>query len=250
RFRTEVLSAVWSDEDLRWTVTTRSAGGAEERLVVDAVVSAVGQLNRPNLPTSIPGFGSFEGPAFHSARWEHGVDLGGQRVAVIGTGASALQFIPEIAPVVGELLVFQRTPPWVGYNPQYHQPVSEGLRWLYDHLPSYAEWNRFCIFWRLGDSAIERVRVDPEWDGGGETVSALNDLMRKVFLGYLADQLADRPDLLEACTPHYPPGAKRIVQDNGVWAATLKRENVRLLDGGGIRAITPKGIVTADGTEE
>jgi 4-hydroxyacetophenone monooxygenase len=231
-------------------MTVRTAAGAEEVHTFDAVVSAVGQLNRPNYPTTIPGYGSFAGPAFHSARWDHGVDLAGKRVAVIGTGASAMQFVPEIAPVVDELLVFQRTPAYMGPSPRYHQPVSPSLTWLYGHVPSYAEWNRFCIFWRLGDGALAGVTVDPDWEGHGESVSAVNDLLRQVLQGYVASEFAERPDLAEACTPHYPPGAKRIIQDNGVWAGALRRDNVRLLDGGGIRAITPRGIVTADGVEE
>jgi len=249
RFRAEVTDAVWSDDELHWRLTVRGADGAEEVVVVDAVISAVGQLNRPNLPTTIAGFGSFEGPAFHSARWDHDVDLAGARVAVIGTGASAMQFVPEIAPVVDELLVFQRTPAWMGPTPDYQEPVGEELRWLYRHVPGYAEWNRFCMFWRLGDGAIAGVEVDPDWDGGGESVSATNDFLRQMLLGYITAQLADRPDLLEACTPHYPPGAKRIIRDDGSWPGALKRDNVRLLDGGGIRAITPRGLVDADGVE-
>ena len=165
RFDAEVTDAVWSDQDLNWTITVRSADGSKEKIAVDAVVSAVGQLNRPNLPTVIPGFGTFEGPAFHSARWDHDVDLTGKRVVVIGTGASALQFVPEIASDVGELLVVQRTPPWLGPTPDYHDPVSDELQWLYRHVPSYAEWNRFCIFWQMGDGALAAVTVDPEWDG-------------------------------------------------------------------------------------
>ncbi len=250
RFGTEVTDAVWSDEELRWTLTVRSGDEGEEVVVADAVISAVGQLNRPNLPSSIPGFRTFEGPAFHSAQWDHDVDLTGKRVAVIGTGASAMQFVPEITPIVGELLLFQRTPPWMGPTPDYHDAVSDELQWLYRHVPAYAEWNRFCIFWRLGDGSIKGVEVDPGWDGGGESVSAINDLMRQMLLGYITEQFADRPDLLAACTPHYPPGAKRIVRDAGGWPAALKRDDVRLLDGGGIQAITPRGIVTADGTEE
>jgi 4-hydroxyacetophenone monooxygenase len=249
-FETEVRSASWSDDEGRWAVTTCDADGREEVLLVDAVVSAVGQLNQPNLPTSTPGFGSFEGPAFHSARWDHSVDLTGKRVAVIGTGASAVQFVPEIAPSVGELLVFQRTPPWIGPTADYHDAVSDGLRWLYRHVPGYAEWHRFCIFWQLGDGALAAVTVDPGWDGGGESVSALNDLMRQAMLANIQQNLADRPDLLEACTPHYPPGAKRALRDNGAWFAALRRSNVRVLDGGAIRAITPRGIVTGDGVEE
>src|SRR5207244_10483077 len=118
RFHTEVLSATWSDDELGWTVRTRDADGYEEAIVANAVVSAVGQLNRPLLP-DIPGRDTFRGRAFHSARWDHAIDLRGARVAVIGTGASAVQFIPEIADVVAELLVFQRAPPWFGETPDY-----------------------------------------------------------------------------------------------------------------------------------
>jgi len=244
RFSTEVSSATWDESTLTWSV--QLDGG--EILTANAVISAVGQLNRPNYPTSIEGFGDFEGPAFHSARWRHDVDLAGKRVACIGTGASAMQLIPEIAPTVGELLVFQRTPAWMGPTPEYHEAVPEGLKWLYGHVPSYAEWNRFCIFWRMGDGSIANVTVDPEWNDP-ESVSAVNAFMKEMLIEYLKVEFDGRPDLLEACTPHYPPGAKRMIRDNSVWASTLKRDNVRLLDGGAIQRITPKGIVDGDGVE-
>mgnify|MGYP005815361891 CR=1 FL=1 len=247
RFDTEVLSAEWSEASATWTVRARGADGTTETFDANVVVSAVGQLNRPNLP-AIEGRDRFAGPSWHSARWDHDAQLAGKRVAVIGTGASAMQFIPEIAPIVEELVVFQRTPAWTAPTPDYHEEVAPGLRWLYGHVPSYAEWNRFCIFWQMGDGAIERVRVDPSWDGGGESVSATNDFMRGMLVEYLRAQYPDRPDLLEAATPHYPPGAKRIIRDNGIWAATLRRDNVRLVTTG-IREITPRGLVTVDGEE-
>ncbi len=225
----------------------RDREGDEATITVNAVVSAVGQLNRPSFP-DIPGRDSYAGVAFHSAQWNHDLDLRGKRVAVIGTGASAVQFIPEIAPDVGELLVFQRTPPWLGPTPDYHDRVSPGLQWLYGHVPSYSEWNRFWIFWRMGDGALEGVRVDPDWEPKGAAVSAANDLVRMVLTGYLGMEFADRPDLLEHVVPAYPPGAKRLLRDNGVWARTLKRDNVTLVTDA-IREITPNGIVTADGVE-
>ncbi len=243
RFGTEVSSAVWSDEDERWTVELRGPDG-DETVVVDAVISAVGQLNRPHMP-EIPGLDDFAGPAFHSARWRHDVDLTGKRVAVIGTGASAMQLIPEIAPDVAELLVFQRTPAWMVPTPDYHEAVPAGLTWLYQHVPAYSEFNRFCIFWKMGDGALESVRVDPDWDQPG-SVGPMNAMVQMLFTEYLKGEFADRPDLLEACTPTYPAGAKRMIRDNGVWARALKRDNVRLLTGG-IRAITADGIVSADG---
>jgi 4-hydroxyacetophenone monooxygenase len=256
RFGTEVVSATWSEEELRWTLRVRSASASadggnvdEETLVADAVVSAVGQLNRPSLP-DIPGRDSFAGPAFHSARWRHDVGLRGKRVAVIGTGASAVQLIPELAPEVGELLVFQRTPPWLAPTPDYHDEVQSSLRWLYSHVPSYSEWNRFCIFWRMGDGALAGVTVDESWEppAPGQSVGALNEFLRHVLVQYLEGEFADRPDLQAHVVPNYPPGAKRMLRDNGVWAAALKRDNVRLVTAP-IREITPHGIVTTDGDE-
>jgi 4-hydroxyacetophenone monooxygenase len=247
RFGTEVASAEWSDTDLRWTVRVRAADGSDESITADAVVSAVGQLNRPLMP-NIAGRDTFEGESFHSARWDQSVDLTGKRVAVIGTGASAVQFIPEIAPQAGELLVFQRTPPWFGPTPDYHDEVSAGLRWLYAHVPTYSEWNRFWIFWRMGDGAIESVRVDPGYASDGGAVSELNAFVRMMLAEYIKAEFADRPDLLEAAIPNYPPGAKRMLRDNGIWARTLKRDNVQLITDG-IAEITPKGVVTADGEE-
>jgi 4-hydroxyacetophenone monooxygenase len=247
RFGTEVVSAEWSDRDLRWSVRTRAADGTESTVEADAVISAVGQLNRPSFP-DIPGRDSFAGVSFHSARWDHDVDLRGKRVAVIGTGASAVQFIPEIAPDVEHLVVFQRNPPWLGPTPDYHDEVAPGLRWLYGHVPSYSEWNRFWIFWKMGDGALDNVRVDESWESDGTSVSAQNDLARMILTAYLEAELADRPDLLAAAVPGYPVGAKRILRDNGVWPAALKRDNVDLVTEP-IRAITPTGVVTADGHE-
>jgi 4-hydroxyacetophenone monooxygenase len=244
-FETEVLSATWSETARQWAVQVRRPGGRVETIDANAVVSAVGQLNRPLFP-DIPGRDSFAGPTFHSARWDHTIDVSDKRVAVIGTGASAVQFIPEIAPGVEELLVFQRTPPWLGPTDDYHAAVEPGQRWLYAHVPSYSEWNRFHIFWKMGDGALAGVRVDPDWEPKGPAVGLFNDIVRQLLTGYLVAEFADRPDLLEKVVPSYPPGAKRLLRDNGVWARTLKRDNVQLITDS-IREITPKGVVTADG---
>jgi 4-hydroxyacetophenone monooxygenase len=246
RFGTQVLAATWSEARGHWTIRVRGADG-EESIEANAVISAVGQLNRPSLPP-IEGRDSFAGVSFHSARWDHTVDLSGKRVAVIGTGASAVQFIPEIAESVEHLVVFQRTPPWMGPTPEYHDAVPAGLRWLYAHVPSYSEWNRFWIFWKMGDGAIPGVRVDPAWEPKDRSVSSFNDVMRAFLTAYLEAQFADRPDLLAKVVPDYPVGAKRILRDNGVWAGALKRDNVELVTEP-IREINPHGVVTADGVE-
>jgi 4-hydroxyacetophenone monooxygenase len=244
RFRTEVVSMTWSEADLEWTLQLQTPAGPDT-ITANAVVSAVGQLNRPSYP-NIEGRESFAGPAFHSARWDHEVDLAGKRAAVIGTGASALQFIPEIAPVVGELVVFQRTPPWLAPTPDYHDEVAPGLRWLYKHVPSYSEWNRFWIFWIMGDGVLPNVTVDPSFPPTEQSVSEANELFRQLLTEYLQAEFGDRPDLHAAVVPNYPPGAKRMLRDNGIWARTLKRDDVRFVTTG-IERITETGITTVDG---
>ncbi len=244
RYRTEVRSMRWDDTDGCWIVEVAGPEGPGT-LRAHAVISAVGQLNRPLIP-DIDGLDSFAGPCFHSARWDHDVDLRGRRVAVVGTGASAVQFVPEIAPLCESLTIFQRTPPWLAPTPDYHDPVEPGMCWLLEHVPGYAEWNRFCIFWRMGDGALEAVRVDPTHDGGRQAVSELNAFMRTMMTAYLEEAFADRPDLLEVCVPDYPVGAKRVIRDNGVWPATLARDDVHLVTTP-IARVVPEGVVDSDG---
>jgi len=245
RFNTEVTSAAFDDDRATWTLSLRTADGAEETLEVNALVSAVGQLNRPSWP-NIAGRDRFEGASFHSAEWDHAVDLRGKRVAVIGTGASAVQFIPVVAEQASELVVFQRTAPWLVPTPDYHAEVSDEMRWLLRHIPSYAHWYRFWLFWRNAEGMLPLVEVDPAWEPQERSVSMLNEMLRMLLTGYLEAEFADRPDLLEKVTPDYPPSAKRVIRDNGIWARTLKRDNVQLVTEK-ISEITATGVVTADG---
>lgn len=247
RFDCTVLSSMWSDAEQRWTVTYTDRDGAEQRTTANVVISAVGQLNRPRFPTEIEGYGTFAGEAMHSAQWRPDVSLAGKRVVCIGTGASALQFLPHVAEAAAELVIAQRTPPWLAPTPEYHEAVPDGLRWLYGHVPSYSEFNRFAIFWRMGDGALEGVRVDPAWASDGSSVSMVSEFARQVLVEYFKAEFGDRPDLLEKVVPRYPVGAKRMVRDNGVWARTLKRPNVQLVTDQ-IARITSTGVEMVDGT--
>jgi 4-hydroxyacetophenone monooxygenase len=245
RFETSVEEAVWDEARGVWNVHVRMADGRTQTLVSRALISAVGQLNRPQLP-SIRGRERFAGAAFHSAEWNHEVDLAGKRVAVIGTGASAFQLIPEIAPATRELRVFQRSAPWLAPTPNYHEDVPQGMQWLLRHVPHYARWYRFWLFWQLTDGILPMVTGDPAWSGDPHAVSEANDLLRRMLTGYIGIQLGDRPDLLAASVPDYPPGGKRMLRDNGVWFRALKRDNVRLITSP-IREITERGLTTEDG---
>ena len=245
RFETQVEEAAWDDPSATWRVRIRGNDGKTETLTAKAVISAVGQLNQPRYP-DVPGVGDFKGPSFHSARWRHDVDLAGKRVAVIGTGASAFQFVPEVAKVASHLTVFQRTPPWLAPTPDYHEPTSAAEKWLIEHMPFYGKWYRFWLFWMLTDGVYEAVKSDPTWNGGPGAVSPANAMMREMLSMAISAQAADRPDLVPNLIPAYPLGGKRVLRDDGLWIAALKRDNVELVTQP-IERITATGIDTQDG---
>ncbi|HWA92736.1 MAG TPA: NAD(P)/FAD-dependent oxidoreductase [Rhizomicrobium sp.] len=245
RFETTVSEARFDEKTSLWNVRVKDKSGREETLTANAVISAVGQLNQPKMP-DIKGLSSFKGPAFHTARWRHDVDLAGKRVAVIGTGATAFQVIPEIAPKVAKLAVFQRSAPWLGPTPNYHDKVADGKKWLLEHVPYYGKWYRFWLFWTLTDGILDAVAVDPSWNDTSRAVSPMNEMLRKMLIAKIQEQLPTRPDLVEKVVPDYPFGSKRSVRDNGVYLAALARDNVELVTTG-IDEIVPEGIKTKDG---
>jgi len=245
RWGTEVLGAAWDDDSATWSVRTRGPDGGEETLVARAVISAVGQLNRPHTP-EIPGQDDFVGPAFHSARWDHTVDLTDRRVAMIGAGASGFQIAPTIAPDVEHLTVFQRTAQWMFPNPNYHEVVGPGVRWALRHLPFYGRWYRFLLFWPGCDKGLEAARVDPDYPDQQRAVSETNELTRQMFTDWITSQVGDDPDLIAKVVPDYPATGKRTLQDNGSWLRTLTRDNVDLVRTG-IDHIEDDAVVTEDG---
>ena len=245
RFNTEQKQAAYDTGSGRWRIDIDGPEGAEQ-IEANAFISAVGQLNRPQWP-DIQGISTFTGPSFHSAEWDHSVDLNGKKVAVVGTGASAAQFVPEIAGDVGEMVLFQRTPPWISETPHYHAEVSDGIKWLLNHVPYYDKWYRFWLFWMTSEGLLPMVKVDPTWESDDASVSASHQMVQNMTLDYIAKQLDGRPDLLEKATPHYPMGGKRNLRDNGVWLHALKRDNVSVVTDP-IAEITPEGLRTEDGS--
>ncbi len=227
RFGTEVTSAVFDDSAATWTVGT--AGG--ETFEFDALVSAVGQLNRPARP-GIPGADTFQGHSFHSAQWDHDHDLTGRRVAVIGTGASAIQFVPRIQPIVKNLTVFQRTAPYL-----LPKPDRTYRRWhheLFRLFPPAQLAGRLSI-WTLCEVMTKG------WTGTRPVAA----VFERVALTLLRLQVRDRR-LRAKLTPDYPAGCKRVLFANDYYPA-LTKPNVHL-ETEKITEITPTGIRTADGT--
>ncbi|WP_329084069.1 MULTISPECIES: flavin-containing monooxygenase [unclassified Streptosporangium] len=228
RLNTAVVAATFDESLGRWRV--RTSAGDE---LFDVVVSAVGQLSRPRMP-DIPGISTFNGAAFHSARWDHSVDLAGRRVAVIGNGSSAAQLIPRVAEVAGHLDVFQRTPNWV--IPKADAVFGPRVRTAFRRVPflqrAYREW-----VYRYAENALH-----PALAGGWST-----GLLRERALRHLREQVPD-PLLRARLTPDYPVGCRRVVIDSGFYPA-LTRPDVDVVTDG-ITRIVPGGVETAAGLRE
>jgi 4-hydroxyacetophenone monooxygenase len=240
RFGTEVASADYRDQ--RWTVATT----AGEIFEADAVITAVGQLNRPKVP-ALPGMDTFRGPLFHSARWPSDLDVAGKRVAIVGTGASAMQIVPAIAERAAHVTVFQRSPQWAAHNAVYFSPIDDAASLLMEHVPFYRRWYRTRLSWNTGDRVHAALQVDPAWEHPERSVNAMNDAHRRVFTRYVEDELAGRDDLLASALPDYPPFGKRMLLDNG-WYAAIRRDDVDLVTAP-VAAVTPTGVRANDGTE-
>lgn len=231
RLGVEVRSATWDDDRHTWVV--RLDDGTVDECHV--LVSGVGFLNVPRYP-DWPGQDDFEGPRFHTARWEHEHDLTGKVVAVVGTGSSATQVVPAIQPIVKQLYVFQREPGWV---------MPKGERDFTDaEQDAFAKpWRRRWERWRqrrMLEQSLWRAQLH-------RPGTKLNQERRRLCLAYIERQFADRPDLREAVTPKYPFPGKRPVLASGFYPA-LKQPNVELVPKA-VDSLTRTGIVDADGVE-
>jgi 4-hydroxyacetophenone monooxygenase len=245
RLTTELTSSRWDDSKQRWISTFKTAGG-EETFESTALVSAIGQLNDPSR-ARFKGEEEFSGRILHSALWSEDIDLDGKHVAVIGTGATAMQLVPSIADRVASLTVYQRSAQWSRPVAGYSDPITEGAQWLLAHLPFYVQWYRFNMFWRYGDGLLPFLRKDPDWPYPDRAVNKGNDRHRQELTDFIHAELKDRPDLIEKCVPTYPPYGKRILLDNG-WFKTLTKSNVELVTDP-IDRFTRDGIVAADGKQ-
>ena len=226
RFGAGVAAAAFDEDRAVWNVTLDDG----DMIQAAAVVSAVGQLNRPALP-DIAGRADFTGPSWHSARWDHGVDLTGRRVAVVGTGASAIQFVPEVAKAAAHVDVYQRSAPYVLPKPDrpYRHAEQALLRWF--PVARKADRLRIFVYGELLTSGFVRSR---------KFLAAPTRLWSR----QLTEQVTD-PKLREKCLPDYVMGCKRVLFSND-WYPTLARPNVELVTDP-IERIVPGGVVTAGG---
>ncbi|MET7456946.1 NAD(P)/FAD-dependent oxidoreductase [Streptomyces sp. NPDC005574] len=227
RLDSEVLRMTWNAERLCWDIET--SGGD---LSADLVVSATGPLSDPRIP-AVPGLETFPGKVFHSARWDHDYDLRGKRVAMVGTGASAIQIVPAVQPDVSRLTLFQRTPPWV--MPRVDRAVSGPERWLHRQLPFTARARR-GLLWGLRELQVQAFTKHPDELGLVEQLAKRN----------MARAIKD-PALRARLTPDYRIGCKRILLSSAYYPA-LAQPNVDLV-ASGLAEVRGSTVVAADGTE-
>ena len=243
RFATRVVKTDWDEAACCWRVLAEGPDGSEE-IQAMAVVSAIGQLSLPSVP-HIEGADTFDGPIFHTAEWPDGLELAGKRVAIIGTGASSMQIVPTVVDEVASFTVYQRNAQWARPIPRYHDPIGDGAQWLLEKVPYYAAWFRFTMLWRYGDGLLPTLKKDPNWEHPERSLNRANDRHRIQMTEHMEEELAGRPDLLAKCLPTYPPYGKRILLDNG-WFAAITKPNVELVTDDIVR-IDPSGVVTTDG---
>jgi len=226
RFQHNLTGSIWHDTEKRWHLTT-SAGD----FTADVLVSAVGPLSAPEIP-SLKGIETFTGKMFHSAQWDHKYSLAGKRVAVIGTGASAIQFVPQIQPQVSQLTLFQRTPPWI--LPRRDRPYSEEEKNLHARFPLAQKFKRLKIF------------VVREFYGVGFRRPKFMAKAEYVATRHLQRAIAS-PELRRQLLPKYQFGCKRVLLSDDYYPA-LAQSNVELVTER-VLEVRAKSIVTADNTE-
>lgn len=228
RFNTEVKSAAFDKASGTWTIQTRSG----DTLCAHALISATGQLNQPAYP-NIPGMDKFKGEVFHSARWDHDYDLSGKSVAVVGTGASAIQFVPQIVAKVKQLKLFQRSGAWV--IPKPDRPFTGFEQWLFESFPFLDRFYRSYIYWKNEVRAIGFTKF-------GWVLEAWAWQSRWFMRRHVKDP-AKRKKLL----PDYKIGCKRLLISND-WFPAVNQDHVDIITDG-IEQMTENGVITADGTE-
>jgi 4-hydroxyacetophenone monooxygenase len=244
-FDAEVRSLTWDDPRSKWEIEVDTPGG-RRRSRSNAVITAVGFLNRPKVP-EIEGLAEFQGRSWHTAGWPENTDVAGARLAVVGTGCTGYQTIPELAVEAEHVVVFQRTPQWLFPVPGYRSPFPPQVTWLDRNFPYYTNFMRLRTI-GARQEWVPTTSIDPNFDDP-HAVSALNKHMREASIAFLEQKLRDR-ELVAKMTPEHPPWSARPVMvdpDYSILDALL-RDNVTLVTNG-IRRVNAKGIESNDGTQ-
>ncbi|ARU55770.1 flavin-containing monooxygenase [Oleiphilus messinensis] len=226
RFDTAVQAMHWDEQNCRWNITDHNGNA----YTADVVVSGMGGLSTPAYPT-IKGLDTFKGKMFHSQQWEHDYSLAGKKVAVIGTGASAIQFVPQIQGQVKELKLFQRTPPWI--LPKPDREITKAEQLLFKRLPGTQRAMRAAIYTML-ESRVAAFAINPK----------LMAFAKRWALNHIRSEIKD-PELRKKVTPDYTVGCKRILISNDYYRA-LSQQNVDVITTG-IQEVTENGVITSDG---
>ena len=244
-FKTEVRSLVWDEAASMWEITVDGAGGMRT-LRSNAVITAVGFLNRPDLP-DIPGLERFDGPSWHTARWPADFDPTGKRVAVIGTGCTGYQMVPELALEAEHVTVFQRTPQWLFPSPGYRAPFPPQIPWLDRNLPYHTNFMRLRVAGGFSAGFGPIAQIDPDFHDE-HAVSEVNKAARDSCIAFLKEKLGDDDELIETMTPEHPVLAARPVIVDAEYSIldAIQRDDVTLVVDA-IRGITEAGVETENG---
>ena len=244
RLRTEVTSARFDADRSAWQLELQGPDGARREHWADVLISAVGAFGKPSIPP-IDGLEDFAGPVYHTADWPPDAELAGRRVAVVGTGASAMQLVPAVVDSVKSLTIYQRSPQWAAPFEEFHKPIDMAVRSLMRSVPVYRAWYRARLGWLLNDKIHDSLQIDRSWDDAGRSINAINAGHRRFFTRYMERELGGDRELLETTLPAYPPFGKRMLLDNG-WFRALRRDHVELVVDPIVR-VEPEGIRTRSG---
>jgi 4-hydroxyacetophenone monooxygenase len=244
-FDTEVHSLTWDDDAAEWEICAEGSEGVRTWRS-SAVITGVGFLNRPRIP-EIDGMAGFRGSAWHSARWPQDVDIAGKRIAVIGSGCSGYQMVPEFARVAAHVTLFQRTASWLFPIPGYLSRFPPQVNWLDRNLPFHTNFMRFLAHYPMASAVAAVWEIDPGFDDP-RAIGPANKRARDACISFLQEKLGD-PELVRQMTPAVPVMSSRPVMVDSEYSVldAILRENVSLVTEG-IRRITAGGVETADGT--
>ncbi len=243
QFSTRVTDLIWQEELNQWAISVADNGDEKHTFLSQFVVSAVGQLDNPNMP-EIPGIEKFNGNIFHSALWDHNVDIENKKVAIVGAAASAIQFAPLIAEKCESLTIYQRSPNWFHHIPHLKKPVPELQNFVMSEIKYYREFFRSMAFFNADQGFLTQITLQKNKQEIIE--SEENKNFKNTLLEFFSTYIEKDNPLYEKVIPDYPPGAKRILLDDGSWLKMLQKEQVELVTDK-LSSIDEEGLTTNNG---